>query len=225
MQQVVMKEVWEDLHDQPRFQPIYPHETVVRWTFQNFKATPNARLLDAGCGTGRHALFFAHEGFDAYACDLSRIGVSATEKRANELGLSVTTQTAPIHQMNYEDNFFDGILSYGVLNYAPYEEVCMAVAKMRAQLKPGGKLLVVMRGEKDWRLNYAETAGPYMYQMTTLDQGSPSAVEQGMVQCYLDSNEVRDLFKDFSSLSLDIQMLSWQNGKYCDHDYIIQAVK
>lgn len=224
-QQVVMKDAWEDLHEQPRFQPLYPHEIVVRWTFQNFKNNPGARILDVGCGTGRHAFFLAREGFEAYACDISSSGVATTDKRAKEMGLKVHTQTNPIHKIDYEDGFFDGIMSYGVLNYAHYDEICEAARKMYAQLKPGGKLLIVTRGEKDWRLDYADPAGPYMYKMNRLTQGSPSDVEQGMLQCYLDSDKLREVFKDFSSLSLDIQMLSWQDGKYCDQDYIIQAVK
>lgn len=224
MKQTAMQEVWEDLHEQPRFQPVYPHEVVVRWGLQNFK-NKQARILDAGCGAGRHALFMAQLGHEVYATDLSRIGVVQTEKRAKEMGLTIQTQTNPVQLLDYEENFFDGIISYAVFNYAHYNDIIEALRRMRTQLKPEGKLIVVMRGERDWRLNYAEIAGPNMYKMNRLGNGTPSDVEQGMLQCYLDADGMRDLFKDFTSIELDIQMLSWQNGKYCDHDYIVQAVK
>jgi 2-polyprenyl-3-methyl-5-hydroxy-6-metoxy-1,4-benzoquinol methylase len=64
---------WEAAHELPRFRPAYPHEQVVRWAFRELDraAVLKAKVLDVGCGAGRHSLFLAGEGFDTYACDIS----------------------------------------------------------------------------------------------------------------------------------------------------------
>ena len=82
-----MKLRWEKLHRQARFRPRYPHEQVVTWVFRNFDrdATPPSRILDLGCGGGRHSIFLASEGFDTWSCDLSSVGLQESQAAAQAL--------------------------------------------------------------------------------------------------------------------------------------------
>ena len=70
----IVKNKWDDLHEQKRFCPVYPNDRVVAWTFRNFtkESASQYRLLDLGCGAGRHAIFFASEGYNVVACDFSQ---------------------------------------------------------------------------------------------------------------------------------------------------------
>lgn len=54
--------------------------------------TPGARALDLAAGTGRHALVLAREGWETQAWDVSPVGLSILERRAQAQGLAVQSR-------------------------------------------------------------------------------------------------------------------------------------
>src|SRR3954465_12820286 len=46
------------------------------------------RVLDAGCGTGEHALMVAERGMDATGIDVASNAIAIAERKAEERGLS-----------------------------------------------------------------------------------------------------------------------------------------
>ena len=49
MQEVNRKE-WIALHQNKRYRPKYPSETVVQFVFRNFERNGITKVLDLGCG-------------------------------------------------------------------------------------------------------------------------------------------------------------------------------
>jgi len=47
------------------------------------------RLLDIGCGEGRNAVFFARNGYEVHAFDISGKGLEKTRRLAERAGVSV----------------------------------------------------------------------------------------------------------------------------------------
>jgi len=80
----LMGNKWDDLHKENRFQPKYPDDNVVRFISKQFprdlKKRRNLKVLDLGCGAGRHTVFLAEEGFQAYATDTSERALKITQK-------------------------------------------------------------------------------------------------------------------------------------------------
>jgi ubiquinone/menaquinone biosynthesis C-methylase UbiE len=68
------------------------------------------KVVDMCCGTGRHTLFLAANGFDVYGFDSSRSGVDITASRAKELSLKVNLRVADIACSGFEDHIFDALL-------------------------------------------------------------------------------------------------------------------
>src|SRR3712207_9523380 len=106
---------WEKLHEQARFRPKYPSEEVVQFVFRNFKRDGKERVLDLGCGAGRHVYFMANESIDAYGCDISREGISYTKNMLERSGLRANLSVASINKLPYENDYFNGLISCGVL--------------------------------------------------------------------------------------------------------------
>ncbi|MEN2984151.1 MAG: methyltransferase domain-containing protein [Dictyoglomaceae bacterium] len=65
----VKEEIWDN-----------PSEDIY-YTLSRWKRLGKTRLLDLGCGKGRHALFFAKEGFEVYALDISESGINILKER------------------------------------------------------------------------------------------------------------------------------------------------
>ena len=112
---------WDALHQQERFRPKYPLDHIVRQVLTQFPRDREKRkemkILDLGCGAGRHVVFLAQEGFQAYGTDLSKEGLKHTQERLESEGLYGTIQQAVINNQPYPNNYFDGILCVGVIYY------------------------------------------------------------------------------------------------------------
>lgn len=76
------------------------------------------RLLDIGCGEGRNSIFFARNGYEVTAFDLSKEGINKTRKWANRLNLSIEIFQADLIQYRIQENY-DILFSSGTLQYIP----------------------------------------------------------------------------------------------------------
>lgn len=81
------KELWTNLHKESRYRPKYPSETVVQYVFRNFERCGSEKVLDLGCGAGRHIFFMAAEGIIPYGLDYSSEGVTYTQNMLQEQGI------------------------------------------------------------------------------------------------------------------------------------------
>ena len=74
------------------------------------------KLLDIGCGEGRNAVFFARNGYEVTAFDLSLQGVEKTKHYADEVGVPIEVFQASLNDFRLKENF-DIIFGVGVLHY------------------------------------------------------------------------------------------------------------
>ena len=73
------------------------------------------RLVDLGCGTGRHALEFAARGFDVLGVDLSREMLRQLQTKSRAANVEVATLRANLCDL---DGIPDGSFDYAILMYA-----------------------------------------------------------------------------------------------------------
>jgi SAM-dependent methyltransferase len=91
-------------------------------------------VLDAGCGSGRDALFFRNAGYQISAFDASPRMV---ELSSELLGQPV--QLATFQTLEY-DQTFDGIWACASLLHVPSAEMVVVLRRLRRALRPGGVL-------------------------------------------------------------------------------------
>jgi len=112
---------------------------------------PGARVLDAGCGTGRVAIELAHRGYDVVGVDSDPSMLAVARERAAELDWRLEDLAGFCTQEP-----FDLVVAAGnVLVYLAEGTEPGAVASMAAALRPGGLLV------SGWRTDHAPAeAGP-----------------------------------------------------------------
>ena len=93
---------------------------------------PGARILDAGCGSGRDAKAFREMGYEVEAFDAS---AELVELARQHSGL-------PVKQMRFEDitevERYEGIWCCASLLHVPLAELPGVMAQLAKALKPGG---------------------------------------------------------------------------------------
>ncbi len=123
-----------------------PYQVVVA-SVPIFQKQGARRVLDLGCGTGRHALFYAKNGFEVYACDISQHGLNII--RQHNLS-NIKLKRAEMSSLPYEDSFFDAIVCTSVINHSRIAKIKKTFDEIQRVLKPGGILVLVVLSPKDF---------------------------------------------------------------------------
>lgn len=97
------------------------------------------RILDAGCGLGEAAVYFAMEGAQVSCLDLSQGMLDAASTLARKNGVQVRTYKADLNDLELKDDpEFDIIYMGNVLHHANIDKV---IGKIRRYLTPDGILV------------------------------------------------------------------------------------
>ena len=98
------------------------------------------RVLDAGCGSGRHAYYAAQYGAEVWAIDLGPAVEVA--RRNTERCDAVHVVQADLYKPPFAPESFDFIYSLGVLHHLPDPEA--GFHSLLRYLKPGGEIQVFL---------------------------------------------------------------------------------
>jgi SAM-dependent methyltransferase len=150
--------VWEKFFDghAPRYmENVFTKNTPaeVEFIIDALDLQPGDRILDIGCGTGRHTVELARRGYKMTGLDLS-LGMLAEARKA-ELAAGVEVEWIHADATRFEtDKTFDAALSlcegaFGLLGQDadPRGHDLAILRNMKRSLKPGGKaMLTVLNG-------------------------------------------------------------------------------
>ncbi|MPQ32555.1 class I SAM-dependent methyltransferase [Clostridium estertheticum] len=220
-----MKIKWEKLHSQGRFRPKYPAGIVVQFVFRNFERNGESKVLDIGCGAGRHVCFMAKENIHAYGVDISKEGVDFTNKILKQEGLNGEAQVATVDQLPFKDDYFEGLMCYGVLYYCKKDEIQKAIKEMYRVLKSDGLGLLVVRNTGDYRFGVGKEIENNTFIIEEKDENKCAFNENGMTMHFFVREELKELFKEFRNVEIDEIIETHNNGKHNDANFIIKFQK
>jgi SAM-dependent methyltransferase len=110
---------------------------VIRAELDRLALPPGARILDAGCGSGRTLVELANYGGEV--CGIELNSDAAELARARGLG---DVQVGRLEELPWEDGAFDLITCLDVIEHVPDDVT--ALVELRRVVAPGGWLLVTV---------------------------------------------------------------------------------
>jgi tellurite methyltransferase len=96
------------------------------------------RVLDLGCGVGRHLLYLSRQGFEMHGLDLSPAGIERCQKELAQRQLQATVRVADMFAIPYPDQWFDWVLTVQVIYHTTAAALRQAIQHVYDKLKPGG---------------------------------------------------------------------------------------
>lgn len=124
--------------------------------FNRFRLSPGEKILDLGCGEGRHSITaYLNEAVDVIGLDLSLKDLQTASMRFGEFrdstdaSRSVNFSCGSGLKLPFRDGTFDKVVCAEVLEHIPdYESVLVEIQRV---LKPGGQFAVsVPRYGPEW---------------------------------------------------------------------------
>jgi len=132
------------------------------------------RILDLGCGNGRHVVALIREGFNPIGLDISSCGLRLTCEWLEEEGLQASLVNADIRQfLPFESESFDGLLSTQVIHHAFLSEVRVTIAEIWRVLTNGGIAFITVAGRKDEDVAYEEVEPGTYVPLDGIEEGLP----------------------------------------------------
>lgn len=104
--------------------------------FADFASARGQKVLEIGVGLGADHQRFAEAGADLYGIDLTERAVEHTRQRLAAFGLSSHLSIGDTERLDFPDESFDRIYSWGVLHHSP--DTQKAISEVHRVLKRGG---------------------------------------------------------------------------------------
>lgn len=188
---------WDRVYSEQFMTMWYPNEDIIRFcvrliqkrlTHDKIDVRRKAeRILDLGCGNGRHAIYFAREGFKASGIDVSQKAIEWAQDWARREHLDADFRVGDIAQLPFDDQTFDAVVSHGVLDHVPMEIARKAAQEVRRVLKPGGLFYCDLRCAEDSDYGIGEQSAPNTFVVS-------DGYEKGLVQHFFTADDTSVLF-------------------------------
>ncbi len=103
-------------------------------------------VLEVGSATGVFSFEYEKYCINLTSIDLSPENIKWAKNKAIKKNSSIVFQVADMEKLPFPDNYFDGVLSFSTLRYAPNIEV--ALAEIYRVLKPTGYIIIDLPNKK-----------------------------------------------------------------------------
>ena len=177
-----------------------------------FKKKGVKKILDLGCGSGRHLVYLVKRGFDVYGFDISEYGIKMTKDWLKKEKVKAELKIGNIYKkFPYKDNFFDALISIQVLHHNRIGNIRKLIKEIERILKPGGFIFVTVsrkKSKKDipkerlWKIKFI---APRTYIPLSHD-------EKGLIHYWFNKKLLRKEFKNFKIYNI---WVGSDKGHYC----------
>lgn len=143
------------------------------------------RILDLGCGNGRHVVALARQGFQPVGLDISSTGLALTRAWLGEAGLPGALVDGDMRQaLPFAPQSFDGLLSTQVIHHARLADVRLTIAEIWRVLAPHAIAFVTVAGSTHPGEPYEEIEPGTFVPLSGPEQGLPHHIFSEAELCH-----------------------------------------
>ena len=191
---------WEEIFKEKGYLFVDPHQDMSRLSTL-FHDNDVKRILDLGCGTGRHLAFLSRAGFEVTGFDSSKTALDLAKKWLIEEELEAAVHLGRMEEtFPYPDDYFDAVVSVQVIHHNLMRDILITVREIERVLKSKGYLFITIpilgpkpeNTDEDWHLHQVEDG-------TFIPKSGP---ESGIPHHYFTEEEIHEVFSNFEILEM-----------------------
>jgi len=206
------REIWDSIYkkEKGRVESTLQVDNEIPCITELFKERNVRRVLDLGCGAGRHLIYLAQKGFDAYGIDISGEAIKKAKLRLNKLGFSANLKVGSMTSLPYRDNFFDALISTTTIHHGMIQQIKKTIREIERVMKPAGLIFITVPKKRSKKKIPKERLFgiKFIAPRTFIILGGE---EKGLPHYQFNKDLLRKNFKNFKIIKL------WVNdkGSYC----------
>ena len=161
--------------------------TSARW-----KEAGHTQLLEIGARMGHNAIYFAKQGFNVSAIDISDYAIQYCKDWAKREGLTINAEVGDMHSIPFADNSFDCLFAYHAVSHTNLPGVKKTIAEIERVLKPNGDVYLSFSSKDSTQ--FIEKRWQAMDENTLI---SPHPAEPGVPHFFADLSDIGMLLFNF----------------------------
>jgi len=122
--------------------------SLSKWNqvIESLKQNSVKKILDIGCGGGKHLVQLANQGFDVYGIDNSPEALKKAKANLIKKGIKPNLIISDMHKkIPFKENTFDAIISLRTLNHGDLKEITKTFSEINRILKKGGFIFITVQ--------------------------------------------------------------------------------
>ena len=162
-------------------------------------------MLDLGCGTGRHTVFLAGQGFRVFGFDWSEASIARTRAELSKGGLDANLAVWDMTSTPYPypDSHFDAVFAVRVIQHALADSISKAALEIARVTRKGGRLYLEVPTPA--RLARQKREGVPFRKCEAGTWIPLGGDEKGVPHHFFKRGELASLFSGFTSVEIDEQ--------------------
>lgn len=137
----------------------------------------------------------------------------------------ISAEVASAEALPFEDESFDGVLSFGVLYYLPYRDILKSIDEIHRVLRSGGRALVMMKSNDDARSLHSTRLDDVSYRVEREAKGMSWKGDIGMTLTLLGREAMKTCFQGFRNVVIERSTVSLADGSFNDDEWMVYAGK
>lgn len=186
---------WNQILRKEWFTREEPDESLVDFVASLQKQNKKLRVLDLGCGAGRHQIYLAKQSFDPCGVDISGTGLNMTRTRLRAQGLDVYLVKADMKALPCIDSCFDVVICLHAIYHQKLQEVQKTIFEIQRILCKNGFVYVNFLSTR----TYSYGKGAKVEENTYMENDGE---EKGILHYFVDREEIERLFNGFRVVEL-----------------------
>ncbi len=202
---------------------VYPESHIIRFYVRvlthgfGIDGSGRQKLLDLGCGTGAHALFFKSKGFDVYGVDIAEAAIKECREIMPDIQNNFKLISPKPSSKSFFDVKYDVIIANQVLYYFSNSDFHKILQSLYEQLKPGGVFYATMIGSSHHLYNNSFPCYDGLYKVIPDKRLSDVITYVNFVHSI---KELEEKFKYFKKRHIGHYDMILGNAEGSDYHYI-----
>lgn len=197
---------WNSVYQHRPYHEKEPHQKIV-WLDDLFRARGVQRILDLGCGDGRHLVYFTQQGYTIYGLDIAPWGVRRAQEWLNREGLEAGLLCGDMIALPWPNESLDAVFSIQVIYHNKLALIRKTVGEIYRILRDGGFFFAtwLKYPPVDSRMEEADEIEPRTFVRR-------EGFEKGLPHHFFTEGELEELLHRFDWLKFE----GTASGKYYD---------